>query len=658
MDTTGRRILCMALALTSVMSLYGGSISAAPVTTDTGDVTVRIRADKPTAIISPYIYGINDKGDISGATVLKQYGAALSSYNWESNYSNDGAHGKNENGIELIENFNEDEWDTPALYTDNLITNAFRYNIPVRLVNLQMMGYVSADALGIVNKSIDRSERWDIVSFSKDDSYLTFPDTEDGIVYIDEYAAYLMNKYGTAAEGGIDGYFLDSEPDRWDENFPVLELGPLDPAQLSRNSAKLSEAVKLLDGSAMIFGPSLSGVGACIDLNGSFFSDNSFAGYYLRNMRESGEAAGVRLLDVFDTHFYTSATDNSGDSILNTSGDPADTYRLQAPRALWDETYIEDSPLYSDYGDHMPFIPYISNVIDENYPGTKISFSEYSFGGGDNISGCIAETDALGIFAENGVYLACLMPDDDSRFQCAALSLYRNYDGNGSRFGNELLYSDNGGDNMSSCYAAQHNGDNSEITLILTNKNARDNKQFTIELDSSTIYQTAEEYTITGDSPGITHTGDLLKSEGNSFSLTMPPRTVSLLVIHGRKTKSSDSSGSESDISSDNTEMTSNSGTESETISNAADLTIEIETEHVSQTTAAVTETEPVTEPVPETTVTLPPQTEPVTVLTAKQPTIFDRDSGKAIPAPLKIVISILVVWCFGMMTVILFIKK
>ena len=77
MDTTGRRILCMALALTSVMSLYGGSISAAPVTTDTGDVTVRIRADKPTAIISPYIYGINDKGDISGATVLKQYGAAL-----------------------------------------------------------------------------------------------------------------------------------------------------------------------------------------------------------------------------------------------------------------------------------------------------------------------------------------------------------------------------------------------------------------------------------------------------------------------------------------------------------------------------------------------------------------------------------------------------
>ncbi|MBQ4310885.1 MAG: hypothetical protein II773_04790 [Oscillospiraceae bacterium] len=658
MNTTGRRILCTALALTAVMSLYGGSISAAPVTDDTGAVTVRIRADKPTAIISPYIYGINDKGDISGATVLKQYGAVLSSYNWESNYSNDGAHGKNENGIELIENFNEDDWDTPALYTDNLITNAFRYNIPVRLVNLQMMGYVSADALGVVNRSIDRSERWDVVSFSKDDSYLTFPDTEDGIVYIDEYAAYLMNKYGTAAEGGIDGYFLDSEPDKWDENFPVLELGPLEPSQFSRNSAKLSEAVKQLDSSAMIFGPSLSGVGACVDLNGSFFSDNGFAGYYLRNMRESGEAAGVRLLDVFDTHFYTSATDRSGNSILNTSGSSADTYRLQAPRELWDETYIEDSDLYSAYGEYMPFIPYLKNVIDENYPGTKFSFSEYSFGGGDNISGCIAETDALGIFAENGVYLACLMPDDDSSFQCAALSLFRNYDGNGSRFGNELLYSDNGGDSMSSCYAAQHNGDNSEITLILTNKNARDNKQFTIELDSSTRYETAEEYTITGDSPKIRRIADTLTAEGNSFSLTMPPRTVSLLVIHGRKTKSTDSSGSESDISSGDTETTSRSGTESETISNAADLTIEIETEPATQTTAAVTETEPVTVTVPETTVTLPPETEPVTALTAKQPTIFDKDSGKVLPAPLKIVISILIIWCFGMMAVIIFIKK
>ena len=53
-------------------------------------------------------------------------------------------------------------------------------------------------------------------------------------------------------------------------------------------------------------------------------------------------------------------------------------------------------------------IPRLRDKLDEHYPGTKLAFMEYSFGGGDDITGAIAEADALGIFAREGVYAAGL----------------------------------------------------------------------------------------------------------------------------------------------------------------------------------------------------------------------------------------------------------
>ena len=83
-------------------------------------------------------------------------------------------------------------------------------------------------------------------------------------------------------------------------------------------------------------------------------------------------------------------------------------------------------------------LPSIRESINRYYPGTKIAISEYDFGASDDISGAIAEADALGVFAQNDVYFATLFARE-ADYQLAAIDLYANFDGNGSGFGNTLV---------------------------------------------------------------------------------------------------------------------------------------------------------------------------------------------------------------------------
>ena len=166
---------------------------------ETADTIVTVKPEKDKTKISPYIFGINDKGNIAGIspTVIKQTGTSLSTYNWETNFSNPGTSGNNSNDISLVDNFPSSKWSSPALYTDSLVTRGMMNNIPVRLVTLQLMGYVSKDSMGIVSDdALSKQTRWCTVQFHKNDTYLNQPDTDDDVVYMDEYVSYLVNRYG------------------------------------------------------------------------------------------------------------------------------------------------------------------------------------------------------------------------------------------------------------------------------------------------------------------------------------------------------------------------------------------------------------------------------------------------------------------------------
>ncbi len=554
-----KQIISFSAAVAIVSGMTGAAFAESQmfveIIPETGNVSVTVDTDRDIKKISPYIYGINDIGDLRNIspTVIKQTGVSLSTYNWETNYSNSGIAGMNTNDISLVDDYPSSKWSTPALYADKLAARSRMYNIPVKLITLPMMGYVAADSMGIVSR--DDSTRWHEIKFNKNDTYLNNPDTDDETVYIDEYVSFIVNRFGSSSEGGINGYFLDSEPDKWSENFPVIDREPVTFAELVDRSAELANAVKAIDSNAFVFGPSLSGLKGCIDLgnkSGRAAADPQneyswFVDYYLSEMRAKSAEAGYRLLDVFDVHYYTEAQTPLGVEVLTGTDDFSNAFRMQAVRTLWDSDYTEASNVVMMYKQFTPVIPTLQASIRMNYPKTRLSFSEYDFGGGGNMSGAIAETDALGTFASQEVYLACLAPQSEEYpFQKAALNLFTNYDGNGSGFGDHLVYADNGNDSMSSVYAAVDSDEPDVLRIIVTNKQMVNTKDFEIELNSDEFtYELENVFAINSSDASINET-DLegFENEDNKISFTADTLSVYMLVLRAQIPEDSDISES------------------------------------------------------------------------------------------------------------------
>lgn len=516
-------------------AVFGSSI------TDTEDIEIYIDVNKDRKNISKYIYGLNDIYNMSDVTVnsTKQSGAELSSYNWETNYSNLAADGAYENSISLVSGYSRSELSTPALYTDKLVKDAAKYGIHSKYVTLQMMGRVANDSYGAVSLD-DSPQRFASVLFNKNSDLFIQPDIHDDTVYMDEYVSYLVNTYGYAAEGGINGYFLDSEPEKWDDNYAVLNLEPITAEKLVSDSERLASTVKKIDSTALVYGPSIGGLEAYVNLENpldweQYSSEYSwFIDYYLDKMREASELSGMRLLDVLDLHFISEAKSAVLEPIIGSDSVFANEGRIQAVRALWDSNYTDNSNSAILYKQHTPIIPMVQASIRMYYPDTKLSFSEYNFGGGNHISGGIAEADVLGVFGEQEVYMACLKPDlAEYDYQKSGINIYTNYDGEGSSYGNVAVYADNQGDTMSSVYASVTDGDNSSLKAVFINKNEGTEKDADVTVKSDAVYHRADIYSFNSESSEIVLSDTIENIEDNSFSYTMDPLTVYLFVFDG-----------------------------------------------------------------------------------------------------------------------------
>lgn len=525
------RAVSLTAAAAVVLSSAGSWVSATFGTSylDTGSVIVNIDTSSGRKPISPYIYGINSESDLSGLSVnaVIQTDAEVSSYNWENNLSNGGSGNSNA----LVSTYPESKMSEPGLYADYIVKRAARYGIPSRYVTLQMMGKVAG------NTAPDKL--WIDAGFEKNDAYLSRPNTEDDIVYMDEYVSFLVNKYDYAMNGGINGYFLGYEPETWSERYPEAVPVPVTADELIKRSSELAYSVKKIDPTALVYGPSLNGIEAFININNpedweqhgidySWFID-----YYLDGMRKASEENGARLLDVLDIHYHTEATNGLLQPIIDSDDVFSNNTRLQAPRILWDSNYTENSTSAILHNQHIPLIPTLAASIDMYYPGTRLSFSEYNFGGGDDISGGIAVADTLGIFAGYGVHMACVKPNtEDISYIKSAINIYTDYDGEGSRFGDMLVASSNGKDIMSSVYASVESGDESELKVLLINKNEKAEKSAEINIKSIYDFENADVYSFNSESADIVKAEESIDITENSFSFEMEPLTVYMLVFN------------------------------------------------------------------------------------------------------------------------------
>ncbi len=540
-----RKALAAALAaVTLCMTVTSPAANRDIYAADSYDLKVSVDLYGPTKSISPLIYGINDAGylDDVTATAVRQGGNRFSGYNWENNYSNAGSDWQHSSDTYLTTGYDAALAATPAACAQHLSADAAANNVDYKIATIQMAGYVSADKNGAVSESeAAPSARWKEVKATKGSAFSLTPDTTDDYVYMDEYVNYIVNTLGDSTTStGIQAYNLDNEPGLWSSTHPRMHQNKTTCEEIVSKSAEYAAAVKSVDPNAEVFGLALFGVGAYTSLatapdwESTYSSQYDwFVSYYLDKMQEEEEKAGQRLIDAIDLHYYsedtgtcrvTNCTDNTHTDCV--------AARVQAPRSLYDATYIENSWIGQWCQAYLPILPTVQDSIDTYYPGTKLAMTEYNFGGGDHISGAIAQADALGAFASNDVYVATLWPlTSNIEYQLSAIDLYTNYDGEGSSFGDTLVTASTSDISKATAYAAIDGSDASKVTMVLTNKSQTETQNATINLASDANYSSAVVYGITGDSSDIQLLQAVNDIEDNTFTIEVPALSVVQIEI-------------------------------------------------------------------------------------------------------------------------------
>ena len=529
-------------ALTAALTLLAATpviptVSAA----DSYDMAVTVELGGTKKPISPYIFGINDAGQLDNVTVgaVRQGGNRYSGYNWENNFSNAGSDWKNNSDTYLTQGFSKELAATPGAPALHLADDCEKHGIGYKMTTIPMAGYVSADGNGEVTAAETApSTRWKQVKAAKGAEFSMTPDTTDDYVYMDEYVNYLVKTLGSAKSGGINGYNLDNEPGLWSSTHSLMHPDKTTYAEMVDKSTEFASAIKAVDPDAEVFGLALFGVYAYYNLADAPDKDGSydwFLSYYLDKMKAAEAAAGKRLIDAIDVHYYSEAKGDNRVTEGNATTENDRAARVQAPRTLYEDGYREVSWITDALSSYMPFLPTIQNSITKYYPGTKLAMTEYNFGGGDDVTGAIAQVDALGAFAANDVYLATLWPLSSSiDYQLSAINLYTNYDGKGGAFGDTLVPAKTADWEKSIAYAAIDGDDTSELTVVLANKDSALSENAQISIPGGN-YKSAVVYGVTQDSSDIKVLDVQNDLSGDSVVVTLPPYSAATVVLSGEE---------------------------------------------------------------------------------------------------------------------------
>lgn len=503
------------------------------------DIVVTVSTEENRKPVSQWLFGVNiGVEDKVSAKSIRVGGNRMTAYNWENNYSNAGSDWYNNSDDYMVRDLLNEYKLTPGAVALNLSDTAAKNSIPYKLMTLQLQGYVAADGNGSVQDGDEApSDRWKTVELRKGSDFTLTPDTDDGSVYMDEYLNYLINYIGKSeSEKGINAYALDNEPALWSGTHSKIQTEPLTCEELVNKSAELAALIKEFDSGADVYGPSLYGYYAYVCLQDApdwktIQKDNGYAwfiDYYLDAMSKKSTQAGKRLLDVLDLHYYTEAKGRCGKRSCNHyDNDDCIKARLNSYRSLFDPSYKERSWITDSGAEFFPLLPTLKSSIDKYYPDTKLAFTEYDFGGGDHISGAIAEVDALGTFAENDVYMATIWADASKcAYQMSAINLFTDYDGKNNGFGDTLVSAKTNDIELSSAYAAVNDGDDSSLRIIVTNKSIHEPSTAQININSKTQFTTLKAYALTGETSEITALDNFGTLDGNVITCTIPALSV------------------------------------------------------------------------------------------------------------------------------------
>ena len=330
------------------------------------------------------------------------------------------------------------------------------------------------------------------------------------------WVQHLVQKFGPAADGGVRFYQLDNEPLGWSNTHRDIVPKTATYATISALGAQYAAAVKQQDQSALILGPSDFTLGGWIGTPSQ--QGNLFAGqYYLQQMAAAGKASKKRLLNYFDEHYYFNFTDVPS--------------QLASTRTLWDPTYNGGTWVEQWFFDGpMQLIPRFQQWVDQYYPGTEISFSEYSIDSGKKlVTDALAEADVLGIFGREQVALAAMwnppQPTDPIAF---SFLLYRNVDGRGLAFGSTSVQTASADQGMVSAYGALRGA--KALTLVLINKTTS-NLTTPVLVTGQTGTTNATFYSYSNADLTAIHKLANVPFSAGEGTVTLPAYSMNMLVI-------------------------------------------------------------------------------------------------------------------------------
>jgi hypothetical protein len=521
------------------------------ITAQTSGPSLTINAVTNLHPISPYIYGSNFADETFAAEIAlpvnRWGGNATTRYNWQTDTANHAMDWYFENIVK--------DTASPNLPDDSAFDLFVEQNIRTgteTLMVIPMIGWTPKPqatrvvcGFSVAKYGAQQStDPWHPDCGNgrhPNGSVMTGNDPTDTSMVIDEqfvqdWMAHL-SKYG-----GVRFYNLDNEPSLWNDTHRDVHPEPLSYDGLRDLTYQYARAIKDVDANAQVLGPVEYGWTAYFysaldwEAGGAWWENpidrNAHGGtplveWYLQQMKDYEDTHGIRILDYLDLHYYPAAPGVT----LNTAGGAArQALRLRSTRSLWDTTYPDESWIGTDVGEAVYLIPRMQGWIDTHYPGTKIAITEYNWGGLEHINGALAQADVLGIFGREGVGLANLW-DGPTPAQPGAYAfrIYRNYDGEGSQFGETSVQAVSGNQEQLSVYAALRDGDGA-LTLVIINKSTSDlTSTVTInQFDAAPIAQ-AYRYS-TANLNAIVPLADQTLS-GNAFTMTFPVNSITLVEI-------------------------------------------------------------------------------------------------------------------------------
>jgi hypothetical protein len=363
------------------------------------------------------------------------------------------------------------------------------------------------------------------------------PSTSDpaGSVYRNQWTAALSAAFGSAPHF----YDMDNEIEIWGSTHRDVHPEPTAYNEMRDTFLTESRAVKIWDPQAIRFGPVI----CCwwFYWNGADGNDKgAHAGidllpWWLNEVYWQDKIAGTRSVDVLDVHAYPDGPDTTNFSQAQKQALAARIYR-----DYWDPSYVSEGgsinqnwATFIQPNKTIPFrIPRVRAIANMIYPGTKVSFTEWSaaFAGESDFSTALGDADAYGILGRERMYLATRwVAPDPANANYLALKLFTNYDGQHHSFASTSVSATNNGDpSLFSTYASLISTGKA-LTMMVLNKDPANAVQAQFSLHGFTPQQVTK-YTLSSANPT-----KIVASSRTAWasSMTFAPYSATLLVVTG-----------------------------------------------------------------------------------------------------------------------------